>query len=126
MSANYGEYYRQLLDALDLCQHSDGPEMEKIENCFKYSLDYWGKVREQVKEAGFDSAAEEINFFKEINPLYTGLFEYYTRRYHALLFLPANDKSEQGRFWLWELRKIERFFESNAGFCRYMQNGATD
>jgi RteC protein len=126
MSADYGEYYQQLLAAIDSCQQSVGPEMEKIESCFKYSLDYWGKLREQVKGNGFNSDAEEICFFKEVKPLFTGLIEYYTRRYHALLFLPSNDKAEQGRFWLWELRKIERFFENNAGFCRYMQEGATD
>ncbi|HMH24413.1 MAG TPA: RteC domain-containing protein [Puia sp.] len=126
MPADYGEYYRQLLDIIEHCQHSSGPEMEKIEDCFKHSLDYWGKVREGVKENGFDSIAGEIRFFKEVKPLFTGLIEYYTRRYHALLFLPTDDKAEQGRFWQWELRKIERFFENNAAFCVYMQEGETD
>ena len=126
MSADYGEHIRQLEAAIDRRLQSCDGDLEKIEKCFKHGMDYWARVQELVKKNGFPTPAEEIFFFREVKPRFTGLIEYYTRRYHSLLFLPADDKSDQGRFWKWELRKIERFFENHAGFCRYMQEGATD
>jgi len=126
MSPDYQEYYQQLLRATALYQESEKPELEKIEACFKCSLDYWSKVKQGVKEFGFRTPGEEIHFFKKIKPLFTAYIEYFTQLYHALLFMPVNDDLELRRFWKWEMRKIERFQENNAAFCRYMQEGATD
>jgi hypothetical protein len=126
MPADYGEYFRQLEAAIDRRLQSCDQDLEKIEKCFKHGLDHWARVQEEVKKNGFATPAEEIFFFREVKPRFTSLIEYYTRRYHALLFLPAEDKSDQARFWKWELRKIERFFENQTGFCRYIREGATD
>ena len=123
---DYQEYYTLLLAAIESHNTRDTPELEKIESCFKSSLDYWGKLQQLVKGYDFQSVADEIQFFKEIKPRFTGLIEYYTQRYHALLFMPAGDALELGRFWKWELRKIERFYENNEDFCRYMLEGASD
>jgi len=126
MSPDYQGYHQQLLTATALYQESEKPELEKIEACFKCSLDYWNKVKQLVKEFGFRTTGEEIHFFKKIKPLFTARIEYYTQRYHALLFMPVNDEEELRRFWEWEMRKIERFKENNEEFCRYMREGATD
>jgi hypothetical protein len=126
MMTDYLEYYQPLLAVLESHQAQGTPEISCIEACFKSSLDCWSKVQQLVKERGFQTAAEEIRFFKEIKPRFTGLIEYYTQRYHALLFMPVNDNIELGQFWRWEGRKIERFYENNEAFCRYMQEGATD
>jgi hypothetical protein len=40
--------------------------------------------------------------------------------------MPTGDDQEMVRFWKWEMRKTEKFFESNEVFCRYMREGATD
>jgi hypothetical protein len=42
-----------------------------------------------------------------------------------LLFAPVGDAQEIQRFWRWEQRKMEKFFESNREFCRYMREGDT-
>jgi hypothetical protein len=97
MSPAYQEYYQQLQTAFQSLNDSDRTEMERIEACFKSSLDYWGKVCKQVREDGY--------------------------RYHALLFLPTGDILEKKRFWRWEERKIERFYENNREFCVYMKEG---
>jgi len=126
MSQDYDVYYQQLLTALAACQEKSATETEKVEACFKCSLDYWGKIQKKVKNKEFQTPAEEIHFFKNIKPRFTAYIEYYTCHYHALLFMPTDDKLELVRFWKWEMRKTERFFESNEGFCRYMREGATE
>ena len=125
MSPAYQEYYQQLQTAFHSHNASNRTEMERIEACFKSSLDYWGKVCKQVKQDGFCSREAEIHFFKEVKPAFTAYIEYFTYRYHALLFLPAGDISEKNRFWRWEERKIERFYENNQEFCVYMKKGDT-
>lgn len=126
MLQDYQEHYRQLLTATASWQESEMPELEKIETCFKCSLNYWSEVKQLVKMHGFQASGEEIHFFKRIKPLFTANIEYYTHRYHALLFMPSNDDLELRRFWEWEIRKIERFYENNREFCRYMREDATD
>ena len=99
--------------------------MEMIEACFKSSLDQWGKVCKQVKAGGFGDVGEEIRFFREVKPAFSSYIEYYTFRYHAILFAPVNDPLELMRFWRWEEVKMYRFFEDNREFCRYIREGNT-
>ena len=126
MSLRYHEHLSALHAALDECQQKPGPEMGKVESCFKCSLDHWASVQKQVRITDFGSPAEEIYFFREIKHRFTSPIEYYTNRYHALLFMPAEDNLELMRFWKWELRKIEQFYENNEEFCWYIREGATD
>ncbi|MBS1665728.1 MAG: RteC domain-containing protein [Bacteroidetes bacterium] len=125
MSPEYQEYYQQLLSAFHSHNEIDRPEMERIEACFKSSLDCWGKVCKLVRQKGFSSEKEEIIFFKHVKPAFAAYIEYYTYRYHVLLFLPTEDLLERKRFWRWEEKRIERFYENNREFCRYMRDGET-
>jgi len=125
MLPEYQEYYQQLLAAIAWHRDSGSPEMEKIEACFKSSLEFWGVVRKTVKKHDFNNTEEEIRFFKEVKPLFTSFIEYYTYCYHALLFMPSHDLQELKRFWKWEMRKIERFRENNREFCQYIRQGDT-
>jgi hypothetical protein len=125
MSPEYQEYHQQLLAAFHSHEDTSCTEVEIIEACFKSSLDQWGKVCKQVKATGFADICDEIRFFREVKPTFASYIEYYTFRYHAILFAPVNEKSELIRFWRWEEKKMQRFFESNREFCRYMRDGHT-
>ncbi len=126
MLPEYQEYHDHLLTAIGSQSASDGPEMERIEACFKSSLECWGKVRKLAQEHGFSGYGEEIHFFRNVKPLFTSYIEYFTYCYHALLFTPAHDILELKQFWKWELSKIERFRENNRDFCLYIRQGSTD
>ncbi len=125
MSPEYQEYYQQLLAAFHSHEDAKPAEMEMIEACFKSSLDQWRKVCKLVKANGFKDDDEEIRFFREVKPAFAAFIEYYTYRYHALLFTPVNDRVEMTRFWRWEEKKMQRFFDNNREFCRYIREGAT-
>src|ERR1700742_5135710 len=125
MSPEFQEYYKQLLAAFHSHEATSRTEMEMIEACFKSSLDQWGKVCKLVKVKGFGDVREEICFFREVKPAFTAYIEYYTFRYHAILFAPQNDPLEMKRFWRWEERKMQRFYDNNREFCRYMHEGDT-
>ena len=125
MSPEYQEYYQQLLAAFRSHEDIHASEMEVIEACFKSSLDQWGRICNLVKTRGFTSPKDEIRFFKEVKPAFAAFIEYYTYRYHALLFAPVNSPADLERFWRWEERKMQRFYEANQEFCRYMREGST-
>ena len=125
MSPDYLDHYQQLERAIAGHQGSGLAEMQTVELCFKTSLEYWRKVHRQANQQGFRTVEEEISFFKDVKPSFGARIEFYTYRYHALLFIPAADKLEIERFWKWEQRKIEKFYESNEEFCRYIQAGDT-
>lgn len=125
MSPEYQEYYQQLLTAFHSHEATSRTEMEMIEACFKSSLDCWGKICQQVKAGDFRDVCDEIRFFKEVKPAFAAFIEYYTFRYHAILFAPVNDILELKRFWQWEERKMQRFYDDNREFCRYMREGNT-
>src|SRR6186713_104273 len=126
MTRDYQEYHQELLNAIILCEESERSEMEAIEACFKCSLDIWGRLQKHIKQNTFASREEEIYFFKKVKPQFTAYIEYYTCRYHALLFRPAEDALELARFWRWELRKIEKFYETHKDFCCYVREGFTE
>src|SRR5262245_36139346 len=102
MLRNYDVYHQQLLAALATCREKAVSQIQEVEICFKCSLDHWGRLQDQVRKNDFQSPAEEIYFFKKIKPRFTSFIEYYTCRYHALLFMPAGDNLEMIRFWKWE------------------------
>lgn len=125
MSPEYREYYQQLIAAFRSHEDIRTTEMEVIEACFKSSLDCWGRICTLVKTRGFTSEKDEIGFFKEVKPVFAAFIEYYTYRYHALLFAPANSATDMERFWRWEIKKMQRFYEINQEFCRYIREGST-
>jgi hypothetical protein len=125
MSPDYLGHYQQLERAIAVHQRSGLPEMQMVELCFKSSLQYWRKVHRQANQQEFCTTEEEISFFKDVKPAFGARIEFYTFRYHALLFMPAADKLETDRFWDWEQRKMNKFYESNEEFCRYIQAGDT-
>jgi hypothetical protein len=61
----------------------------------------------------------------EVKPTFGACLEYYTFRYHALLFSPVDGPAEMGRFWQWEEKKMQRFFDDNREFCTYIRDGDT-
>jgi hypothetical protein len=118
--------YQDLLNDLRRCSKLGLPEMEIIESCFKISMNYWVKLKSWLMHYSFPDTRKEVEFFKRIKPSFTSEISYYTHCYKALLFLPAGDKNEQGRYWERELKRIDLFWASNRDFCEYFLGGEED
>jgi hypothetical protein len=104
---------------------SDLNEKEKMEACFRCGIGHWNQLKEKIKLEGFESDEQEIHFFKNIKPRFTGEIEYYTQRYHALLFLPEGDEKLQHDFWEGELGRMDKFFGAYHNFFDYYRSGKT-
>jgi RteC protein len=130
MNANFEEttnlLYESLVLDINAILQQDSPDTQKMESCFRCGIDHWNRLKAKIKSEGFASDGEEIHFFKDNKPRFTGEIEYYTQRYHALLFFPASDKETQQLFWEGELSRIDKFFASFHLFFHYYKQGKTD
>jgi hypothetical protein len=125
MNANFLELYQSLVQDVSQILARELSSKEMMELCFRCCIEHWNRLKEKIKQEGFDSDAEEIHFFKCIKPRFTGEIEYYTQRYHAFLFLPSDREAEQS-FWEGELGRIDKFFGSYHVFFAYYRSGKTD
>jgi hypothetical protein len=126
MNANFLELYEALVRDINAILARDLSDKEKMELCFRCCIEHWNRLKEEIKSEGFASDAEEIHFFRNIKPRFTGEIEYYTQRYHAILFLPPADASSRQDFWEGEIGRIDKFFGSFHIFFAYYSSGKTD
>jgi hypothetical protein len=99
MNANFLELYEALVRDINDILQTGSSEKEKMESCFRSGIEHWNKLKEKIKREDFATEEEEIHFFKNVKPRFTGEMEYYTQRYHAILFLPETDTKSQTNFW---------------------------
>jgi len=118
--------YKELQAKIEACQKNCVGEQLKIECCFQACYDKWNELQLLVCQRGFTSAEEEIEFFKTIKPKFTGSLEYYTLRYQAELFKPAEDTASAVDFWAHEHARLRRFIETNQDFYTYYKEGRAD
>jgi hypothetical protein len=126
MPLNYDKAFAELSADIDEILARKGPELEKMETCFSAALRHWEKFKASASELRFAGRKDEIRFFKFIKPQFTGLVEYYTQRYQALLFIPSGTSASVLYFWKMEFRRIERFFARHEEFVRYYEQGETE
>jgi hypothetical protein len=126
MNQKYLQFYTDMQNDIERIKELDLPELNIIELCFKCTGNYWDTLAKWLRVNGFDNKAEEIDFFKNAKPRFTGQIEYYTQVYRSLLFLPNTDKDEQMHFWDMEARIMKRFFELNGKFLSYYVSHRTD
>jgi hypothetical protein len=126
MPNDHNDFYESVkADIIHILAGPD-PELDRIEDSFMSALWHWEKFKNSVRGQSFSSRAEEIDFFKFTKPRFTGLVEYYTQRYQALLFAPAGNPAKAHYFWKMEDRRIERFFVRHREFIQYYEQGETD
>lgn len=82
-------------------------------------------LRKQVLLKGFNSQAEEIEFFKHIKPviLSTSLYHKCKLQYH--FDLPPIDKSHQKKFILKEINNKKKFLNKHYDLSVYIDSGLT-
>lgn len=112
-----------MLTDLERCWHSELTDLEKIEKCFRIAIKYWCRLRDEFGD-DFANTGEEINFFKNIKPLFTGRIEFYTIAYKSLLFKPEG-KARLKNFWKDEIKKLNTFRKNNEEFIKYYKSGDT-
>lgn len=117
--------YRQMLSDLEKCWQAEVTDLEKIEKCFRIAIKCWYRLRDGFAGHTFESMEAEIDFFKNVKPLFTGRIEFYTIAYKSVLFKPEENQSRLKAFWKEELKKQQLFRKVNIDFINYYKSGDT-
>lgn len=83
------------------------------------------KVKTLIFKSGFKSEQEEINFFKEIKPLFTSRLIYYNSVYKIETKKPFGGSRIIKKYYNNELDKLKRYFDNNLDFYKYYRTGGT-
>jgi hypothetical protein len=118
------KYALQLYDSmnldLQLTKKKGLDEEREIECCHQVCSKYWQRLQQALLIHHFRSDNEEIDFFKNLKPLFESSIEFYNLLYHAQLFRPSFDSTETDKFWARESLRLERFRENNRDFYEYI------
>jgi hypothetical protein len=125
MTTDFLQLYKALLHDINKILERKLSEKEAAELCFRCSIAHWNALKDRVKKEGFGSDAEEIHFFKNTKPFFTGQIEYFIQRYHALQFLPSGAEARR-EFWKGEMARLNHFFDSYQDFFTYYHSRQTD
>jgi hypothetical protein len=125
MELKWEHLHSEMLMALNRCKAMEGTEAGGAACCYNASLAYWQKVRLEFLTRVMYVDTEEIEFFRNVKPLFTAQVEFYMLVNQALLFLPES-KTELPAFWQQEAKRMERFTEKHHEFVGYYKSGAAD
>ncbi|MBW7840867.1 MAG: RteC domain-containing protein, partial [Chitinophagaceae bacterium] len=76
-------------------------------------------------ENPFSDESSEINFFREIKPLFDSKLIYYMKVYRFETNFPSGDSKAQKKFIKRELHEIRKTYKKYAAFYSYYRSGAT-
>ena len=117
----YKTLYDELLDELGPYPINTA-DITSAQTNFAIAQKYWAKVKSLAVEHGFDGDEDEIDFFKNVKPLFLHHLQLSVLLSAALLSLPHKPDLVR-RYWLYESRRFPRFLEHHAEFVEYYEAG---
>ena len=90
----------------------------KIKSCL-------GELKGFVHRYQFSGKQEEIEFFKEIKPVFASQYYYYEKLVSIKIREPLGSNDELLEFYNIELRHVQKFVNENPEFYRYCLSNAT-
>lgn len=89
----------------------------------KSSLD---ELKTFVHRYKFESKHEEINFFKEIKPVFASQYYYYEKLLALKMAEPSGDTTCLKAYYYQQIEKLNQYALTNKEFYTYCLSGATD
>lgn len=112
----------QVLSALE--NETGGTKQKAKEACMILQL-ACKKLDNYTARYTFESAEEEVDFFKIKKPSLTWKLIYYRQIFRIENYTPHGSPEVKKRFFASELDKITQDFEANAHFISYLRSGET-
>lgn len=112
---------KQELDTLN----ADQDEIMKIGKVLAFIRELICELKAFTQDYKFQSQAEEIQFFKEVKPVFLSQYYYYKKVFAIRLFDSFKDaKGRQANYYTL-LQRLERSIEKNLEFYEYCMSGST-
>ncbi len=141
MEQEYQLLQQDMLHDIERCLKLPHPEKQNVESCFWIAKNYCEKLKELVKQKGFNDVSREIEFFREVKPQFTFYIQYYVLLSEALQFVPmlspvpdeikdcittevwqADVEVSIIDFWENEGKRFKRFCDKHREFIEYFES----
>jgi hypothetical protein len=118
--------YDAMIGEMNECLSREQDIRASIECCFNVGQSYSAQIQKMLEDYKFPSGKDEIDFYKNVKPLFKSQLDYYNLVYHAELFKPMTNPGEMKEFWVKEHQKLDRFILDHTDFYDYYKKGATN
>ena len=99
--------------------------IEKSEKGIQISTEALKSARNKVIDHGFETAEDEIYFFKHIKPkIYCNLI-YYAKLFKIENKRPRGSSKSQVHYFNGHIKRLQNFFNDNLDFYNYFRRGST-
>ena len=104
--------------------HSETEEpIQYAEQAIKRLITILEKLKTTLVNHHFENKSEEIDFFRNIKPLFAAKLIYYNDIYNIETNKPFSSKKAIRKFYNAELTKLETYFTENLDFYKYYRTG---
>ncbi len=121
-------WYSSLLNEFDKSLNDYQIEIDDLlklsEVCTQYCEATIGRLRHKFLEQDQITTNEEINFFKNIKPLFVSRLIYHIKVYNIETNRPNGSIKIKRKYLQVELNKLKNYFDENLDFYRYYRTGS--
>ncbi len=125
MNPKYSILLNNLNEQLNFIDLEIDDQIKKCEQAITVILKSINELKKAATKTNFKSKSEEIQFFKEIKPLFTSKLIYFNRVYKIEMKKPNGGNKILKKYYNNELLKLKAFFDNELEFYQYFRSGST-
>lgn len=125
MKSEFNHSLSNLNEQLNFIELEIDNQIYRCEKAIEIILKSIVNLKKIVAKNNFKSQTEEIQFFKELKPLFTSKLIYYNMIYKIEMKKPNGGNRILKKYYNNELIKLKAFFDNELEFYQYYRSGST-
>lgn len=125
MNPKYNSLLHNLNEQLNFIDLEIDDQIKKCEQAITVILKSINELKKAATKTNFKSKSEEIQFFKEVKPLFTSKLIYFNLVYRIEMKKPNGGNKILKKYYNNELLKLKAFFDNELEFYQYFRSGST-
>lgn len=125
MNPKYSILLNNLNEQLNFIDLEIDDQIKKCEQAITVILKSINELKKAATKTNFKSKSEEIQFFKEVKPLFTSKLIYFNLVYRIEMKKPNGGNKILKKYYNNELLKLKAFFDNELEFYQYFRSGST-
>lgn len=123
MNPKYSILLNNLNEQLNFIDLEIDDQIKKCEQAITVILKSINELKKAATKTNFKSKSEEIQFFKEVKPLFTSKLIYFNLVYRIEMKKPNGGNKILKKYYNNELLKLKAFFDNELEFYQYYRSG---
>ena len=125
MNPKYSILLNNLNEQLNFIDLEIDDQIKKCEQAITVILKSIYELKKAATKTNFKSKSEEIQFFKEVKPLFASKLIYFNLVYRIEMKKPNGGNKILKKYYNNELLKLKAFFDNELEFYQYYRSGST-